>query len=548
MPAIAQVSVNFATVLDVQNLTSGSALQVSFKSISPLTLARYCLIDGEYNDPNNLYNLSNPEHLKYVGGFLTSGNKINVKYGGDLTLRNSLFVNKNIIVGPINPGSISTTYGGDTIPKFTITSTLGDFITEGSGRIKTNLELNGNLSIGPNSNFKLLVDSATGNTIIRGTTSIRGDVIIDSNNETVDAARNLFIDSNTGNIDTKGEVKIRGDLHVTPTSADTVSTRKFHVDSDTGNTTSLGTLDYTNGATLRSTLNVYGNVVVGNVTGTQNTRFSIDSTNGNTYIEGILDVKNDLRINFDKFTISSSNGNTQIEGTLNVKNIISVGSGDNSLKRVTGLSNKDLATFLGTTRDSDAINIHDIKYFTTPVSKGSTAATDIYIGRRTTDGKPEFRKIIAGNNIQITTDANDNIVVTNTAPLGLYLNLTGYSDTEILNIINSILPPSNFGNGTILRVYSNRVAATTTGTTVAAGTVTKSGTWNVGTSPSLTWISGIGAIGATRIRSWNDGSVASFGTLTFTGTQKNISATTNLSRLNETTRTYVSNGSSWVQQ
>lgn len=97
MPAVAQISVDFANLNNLRSGVAGS-IQVNTKAVGPLTLTQYCLRSLEKANEN--FGLNDANHLTYDGGFLTAGDKINYKHS-DLKIRENLDVDKGIYVDAI---------------------------------------------------------------------------------------------------------------------------------------------------------------------------------------------------------------------------------------------------------------------------------------------------------------------------------------------------------------------------------------------------------------------------------------------------------------
>jgi len=645
MPVVAQINVNFANLQEVRNtdefdIAAGGDFQIEDKAINPNILSKYSLYNREFGDTGD-YGLSDVEYLRYIGGFVTAGDKINVKHS-NLHVRNNMYVGDNLYTEYIysrfygktdaeyqderskNPRFITlspkfedrlSTYvtiqttdantrfidlhaqrstvpnkiridSNQTTDKIDILSPLINLKKEGGSdgtvNIDSFLNVSNDTRIGTT---KFVVTASTGKTQIAGDLNI-GSVTTGAapyNRFTVASSTgNTVIEgtlSVTGNTTLKSNVTFEGGTNETfVINNGTSGQDRFTVQSTTGNTEIQGTLNVTGTTTLKNTVTIEGGTGESFIinTGPAGTnKFTVESSSGNTDIQGTLDVKGNTKINSDKFIVTasdgktqiagdlnigstttgaeaygnfivaSSTGNTDINGTVNINNIVTLDSTADENRRVTGLSNKTAAVFVGATRDFDAINISDIKSFTTP-DNNTGSGTSLYVGRNTTTARPMFRKIVAGNNISVTVNTEDNVVITNTAPLGLYLNLTGYSTTDIPTIIAKIFPPANFSNGTQVRVWTNSIKATTTGTTVAAGSTSLVSSANSNwATPVLTVRNGIGAIGATKITSWSAGS---FGDVKFTGKSSNLSATTNLSVADTSPdhRLYVKTGSNWV--
>lgn len=95
MPAVAQISVDFGNRGTITNPGTNS-LPSSTKVINPLTLAQYLLYNRELTDAGENFGLLSSSNLKYEGGFITAGDRINVKHDSDLQLRQSLEVGQYV--------------------------------------------------------------------------------------------------------------------------------------------------------------------------------------------------------------------------------------------------------------------------------------------------------------------------------------------------------------------------------------------------------------------------------------------------------------------
>ena len=120
-PAIGQINFTVAPVENIQNTDNLDGAQTPFQpsdqGVSPLAVAQYMLYDREQED--NGFGLDEPEYLGHKGGFLTQGDKINIKSSpllitGTLTVRQKANFYKNIditfrsIVNSQRRGSITT--------------------------------------------------------------------------------------------------------------------------------------------------------------------------------------------------------------------------------------------------------------------------------------------------------------------------------------------------------------------------------------------------------------------------------------------------------
>ena len=216
-------------------------------------------------------------------------------------------------------------------PNFALHNQSNARIFGGAG-VGTDLHVGEDFFVGKKNSgdsVKFEVLGATGNTTIEGTLLVEGNVNF---NGTLDvdadfAVRNgttdkFFVDNVTGNTDIQGTLDVNGATEIT------------------------NTLDVSNAVTFDQTLLVQGNSEFNGtvdidanfaVRSGTNDKFTVNSSNGNTQIDGTLTVDGETRINdtlrlrsnneafivengsgVDKFTVDSDNGNTNIIGTLTV--------------------------------------------------------------------------------------------------------------------------------------------------------------------------------------------------------------------------------------
>jgi len=200
--------------------------------------------------------------------------------------------------------------------------------------VDSNTDIAGYLKINTN---KFTVASATGNTTAAGTMTIDGHTELNSTLN-VDLAA-TFQDNFTINADNK-MFKIQTNSDVD----------KFTVDTDNGNTDIQGTLNVVNAATLHDNVTINADDKTFTIELDNGTpKFTVASATGNTHMRGTLiaDGHTDLNssttidgatiinnglnitadnkmftietsLGADKFTVDTDNGNTNIEGTLDV--------------------------------------------------------------------------------------------------------------------------------------------------------------------------------------------------------------------------------------
>lgn len=155
------------------------------------------------------------------------------------------------------------------------------------------ISANGDLSIGPSSQFT--VAASSGNVNTSGNVSVSGNVsalgtLSANGNLTIGSGSQFTVASASGNVHTSGTFASDGNL--------TVNTNKFTVASSSGNVTTAGTLSATGDLTVNSN------------------KFQVASTSGNVSTAGTLSAAGDFAVNTNKFTVASSTGNVATSGTL----------------------------------------------------------------------------------------------------------------------------------------------------------------------------------------------------------------------------------------
>ncbi len=225
---------------------------------------------------------------------------------------------------------------------------------------------------------------------------------------------------------------------------------KFTVDSDNGNTVIEGTLDVQLESTVTDNLYVQADAkefAVKNASGT--TQFVIDSDNGNTITEGTLNVKqgvdfdttlnvdgkadfnadleidgditshNDITIDTtgkwlklnngtaDKFTVSSTNGNTVIEGTLNVTSATTLANNFTANGGLTTIGNAN----------TDVFTVNSVTTFTDNITVNGTVDFDTTL------------------NVDGAVDLNNTVTIDGTTTI--YDDVIFQSDNKVFNIRNN---------------------------------------------------------------------------------------------------------------
>lgn len=500
MPVVAQINVNFANIFEARNDANaplGGALQGYFpiedKSVTPRVLSEYCLYNRELEEDN--FGLDLPEQSLYEGGFLTAGDKLNVKHS-DLHIRNNLDVGEGLYTEYIysrrRDSSNDGNYQNDraALPRG-ITLTPNE--TESTGNyIKINTA-----SAAAGRTIQLYCKRNTGqeSSVTINSTSL-------SNGENVTIYSPLInissADSNTGVINLSSFVNIANDTKiandkfiVTASNGNTqiygnvnignsTSYDKFTVASNTGNTVIEGTLSVTSTSLFKNSITLQGGAsetfIIND--GTTN-KFSVDTTNGNTDIQGTLNVISNVTLNSnvtiagnsstnasaelfkitngasDVFTVRSADGNTFISGTLNITGTttinsdkfivtasdgntqilgnLSVGAGYNKFTVASGTGNTAIAGTLGVT---GATSLSD----TLNVTKATTLSDTLTVSKAATFSTTVNITGVSTltNNLSFNNSTADHRRITNIRPV---------SRAEILDAIKTT--PSTYKNDSL---------------------------------------------------------------------------------------------------
>lgn len=422
MPAVAQISVNFASRFNI--ISNSTTLPTSVRSVTPLALTQYLLENREIGSTA----LTNPSYINYSGGFITAGNKVNVKHDSDLQLRQNLDIEQSAYVDTIyarRKGNTADTYQ--------------------SNRLDTSRSIN----IAPFTTD--ITNTNSSNYFNISTTSISKSI-------------SLFINHGTGLSDKENSITLFNDNSLKRMNLKTGNYVLSANDiKNFGPIYNSSTVEIEGQTTITDNLRVTGDLSLGT---TSYNKFNVTSSNGNVAFIG------NLAINTNKFTVASSTGNTVIAGTITIN-----GTGDNTIKGTVTISNSitfdtgattaSTRRIIGIRQVTDAADIFTTStYLTDPLSIGDFKnyyqSSNVGTGegsvfkQRNSLGVMEFKRLKAGTNISIVDDGNS-ITINNSSPLGLTVigkNSSGddLTDAQIRNIVQSVFPAASFSNGTICRV------------------------------------------------------------------------------------------------
>ena len=284
-----------------------------------------------------------------------------------------------VTIGVDSDSEISTTTGNNLI----LDSATGETQIDDNVTVTGTLDVNGNTTIGnANTDAHAFVGTVQFNQAVTST-DITADNIqigVSGASEIDTSSGNLTLDSSTGETVIDDNTTINGTLDVdnltTITDGLTVKAdnklvaiqnaaglTKFEIDTDNGNTDIQGTvniegattvddtLNVTQAADFDSTVNVDGNLTARSSFNLQadNEEFKIQNNNGD-----------------DKFVIDSDNGNTDIQGTLDVNGATNV----TNTVGITGVTSVTNATNPANLIDTAAFN----------VTGGAVIAKDVFLG------------------------------------------------------------------------------------------------------------------------------------------------------------------------
>jgi len=425
MPVVAQINVNFASL--PQTVASPAALPTNIRAVSPLTLSQYLLYNRDKQD--NDAHLRDPVYINYQGGFLTAGDKVNVKHDGNLQLRQNLDVEKSLFVDSIfsrRKGATNTTYQSDR---------SGD-------RSLTLAPNTGDVSITNQLNFIRLNSTGTSRSI---TLSINFGAAADKENSIT-----LNNDNNTTktmNLKT-GFFELRAD-----------DIKNF------GPIYNSSTVEIEGQTTITDNIRITGNLSLG----AAYSNFIVNAATGNVTQTG------SLTINVNKFTVNAANGNTVIDGTLLVNGATV------TIKGATTVSNSITFDTGGSTADSRMITgLRRVVDFSDITSVGRTTNA-MTIG----DFVDRFYHIPKNENSSYTvtnSDSQTTILCNNTSNINISLPAGLRVGTQVSFIRQNTGKVTFVGAGTTIKSaptdsFSSLAFTSSVGTCFFAGIVNGQPTW-----------------------------------------------------------------------
>jgi hypothetical protein len=306
MPAVAQINVVFANRQEFTELIPAAGI-TSVKSINPYTLLQYLLYDRESETEDTRIKGPVDEFYTYKGGVITAGDKINVKHsdfqitvntdkptlpGGNLDVENSIYVDsiysRRKETGENYKLNRASTNRSVTISPRTDTATNNFFKIESAGTSKNiSLFTLNNSSPALRNRIEIATTGASRNIILET------DVLSISGNDTF----------HTGNITVNKDATFN--RNVTIIGSDTASQEIFKITNSSGAN-----------------------------------RFSVDSANGNTDIQGTLNVEGASEID-DTLRVT---GNVTFNETLSIDNSITLTNSTKERKRIIGVRRVDGAS------------------------------------------------------------------------------------------------------------------------------------------------------------------------------------------------------------
>ena len=367
-----------------------------------------------------------------------------------------------VTIGVDSDSEISTTTGNNLI----LDSATGETQVDDNLTVTGTLDVNGNTTIGnANTDAHAFVGTVQFNQAVTST-DITADNIqigVSGASEIDTSSGNLTLDSSTGETVIDDNTTINGTLDVdnltTITDGLTVKAdnklvviqnaaglTKFEVDTDNGNTDIQGTVNIEGATTVDDTLNVtqaadFDSTL--NVDGNLTTRASFNLQADNE------EFKVQTNAGVDKFVIDSDNGNTDIQGTLDVNGATNV----TNTVGITGVTSVTNATNPANLIDTAAFN----------VTGGAIIAKDVFFGE-------DF--YMGPNNaptVSIVGSSGNTLI-------GGTLGVTGTTTLTTADV-NTLNLTSNANiTGSIIVNTSKFIVAGATGNTTIDGTLDVAGT------------------------------------------------------------------------
>ena len=342
----------------------------------------------------------------------------------------------DITIGVAASNEISTTAGN-----LVLDSNAGKVHITDNAEVDGNLQVDGNSTLGDSDADTLTVNATS--TFNAAITS--GDITADNiqlgvsgTSEIDTSAGNLTLDSATGetivddNFTVNGTTDIDGLTTITDgvvVKADNKTfevqtaggTTKFTVDTDNGNTDVKGTLDVAGVTTLANNLGVQGSVDF-------DTTLNVDG--GATFQDDVTinadnkEFKIQNNSNVTKFSVDTDNGNTVVEGTVNVKSAVDFDTTLNVDGNTTITSNTNPTGLAA----NAALMIS---------AGGGTVAEDFYIGDSLFLG-PNAATTITLNGTTGNVDIGGTLDVTGNTTLAV-LEASSLTTTASINVGGSLL-------------------------------------------------------------------------------------------------------------
>ena len=362
-----------------------------------------------------------------------------------------------VTIGVDSDGEISTTTGVNLI----LDSATGETQVDDNLTVTGTLDVDGNTQIGNNSSdAHAFTGTVTFNQAITST-DITADNVrlgVAGASEIDTASGNLTLDSATGETVVDDNITVNGttDIGGLTTITDGVTVKadnklvqiqtaagltKVSIDTDNGNTDIQGTLNVEGATTIDDTLNVTQGVDLD---------LTLNVDGGSTFRDDVVlsadnkTFKVKTAASVDKFTIDSDNGNTDIQGTLDV-------NGASNITNTLGVTG--LTSITNTTNPANLIGSAALR-----VTGGAVIEKDVYLGEDFYMGPnnaPSFSVVGTTGNSLI----GGTLGVTGTTTLGI-------ADVGTLNLSSN----ANI-SGSIIVNTSNFIVAGATGNTDIAGTL-----------------------------------------------------------------------------
>jgi hypothetical protein len=389
-----------------------------------------------------------------VAGFSTFSNSIALN--GSTTASTKMFTINNGAATPVTTFSVDSATGaltaGPPATQFTLDAT-------GNVVIRGNLTVVGNTTTQTNEvvqNNETITNVLTVNSTVDSTGTTSGGVIIAGG---VGIAKKLYVGGNTS---------ITGSSTFTVGTGATALGGALTVSGDTSITSSSATaFSVTGTSTFNNTVVITGGAgkIFKITDATPTTQFSVDSTNGNTFINGTTTITSSSTLNVSNITANA--GSSPYTGTLTgawttgASSSLNLATNSSTLyvKTINATNSSTAGAFTGIWSFNNAVTVKD-----TLTLQGSTItgakmfnindnaapavtrfSVDSATGNVVSSGTGTFTSTVSAS--QFIGPVKGNVIASDNTTLIDYSSKTFYGTVNVGNATTGVVPPANGGTG-----------------------------------------------------------------------------------------------------